>query len=160
MKKAVLFFIFVILLTVMCSNTQKDVFYDYFKNFRNVEFCYVTSDSIYSDKNMNSTALVSKIVKNGAKNQLYFKKMNNNIHINADYKQVNFDFSTMQLTKIINDFNINIQMKEDVDNKTCLYGYSSMFKKTCLINGYKINFQLVISNNKVIVGYPLIYGSF
>lgn len=161
MKKVSLFFVLLIIISVgICNNLQKDSFYNYFKNYESVEFCYVLNKGDFENKNINKSVLVSKIVKNGAKNHIYFRKLNNNIHINAAYKQVSLDKSTMQIKRIITDFKININKKEKVENNICLYGYSSMFKKFCILNNYKINFQIVISTNKIIVGYPLIYGSF
>ncbi len=159
MRKNSLLFILIILVFVLFNNLNNDNFYNYFKNYENVEFCYVLGRSIENEKIQNNV-LVSKIVKNGAKNQLYFKKLNNKIHIQADYKQVSFKLSAMQINKILSDFNIKIVLKECIENKVCLYGYSSMFKNFCMLGNKKINFHFVYSNNQITIGCPLIYSSF
>lgn len=60
----------------------------------------------------------------------------------------------------INELEINIISKFEVSDRVIMEGYSPRFKDYLVINGFKVNVQISISDDSVIIGSPLINGSF
>ena len=64
------------------------------------------------------------------------------------------------LKKICNNFNVNIVKNECVEQRQIFFGYSPSFAKNIFVEGEKVNFEVVLFENSLIVGYPAVYGAF
>ncbi|MGN1221690.1 MAG: hypothetical protein ACI4TT_00475, partial [Christensenellales bacterium] len=63
--------------------------------------------------------------------------------------------------KQINDYiSKNILYDEKLDGTQIIYGYDNTLKNFVMVDGQKINFQVAINSDYVVIGYPLILGSF
>ena len=150
------------MLLLLCTYQKKiqgDDFYEFFKTFKNAEFCYILDKYDYECDKSKFNAMCTKIVKNGAKNQLYFKNINN-LNIKTNYKQVSFNANENQLKNIFLSLNLRVAFKEVVEDLSVIYGYSPFYKNFKIIENYKVNFQIVISQECVFVGHPMIYVGF
>ena len=138
----------------LCCNLQKrDVFYDYFADFCNVEFCYIT--------NCDDAFTSNRIVQTNNCQFVYFDKNAGNVNMNKVlYKQVSFDKKSFNKLKFFNDFNIYEIKSEFVDDIAIIYGYSPSFKDVIYVSENKINFQIAIDGNIVTIGYPMIFGAY
>ena len=155
MKKFILFLLSILLLSFTYIKLQnEDFFYDYFKTFDEVEFCYV-----YKSSEKEDTASNEYVLSSGGYDFLYFFD-SSSIDFSPDYYEVNFKGDEQTIKKILKDLNILVYNSENVEKRFIIYGYSSNFRKYCLVNNRKINFQIVLLNNKIMVGYPMIYSGF
>ena len=60
----------------------------------------------------------------------------------------------------INELDVDIISKFEVSDRVIIEGYSPRIKDYLVINGFKVNVQISISDDSVIIGSPLINGSF
>jgi len=162
MKKAVNFLIFVPMLLFSLFFYNNNVFYNKFKEYNNATFCYVYSNKNFTNKteNLNTVFTNFKTINNGDKTFLYFSKMKTKIFETPDYMQVCFLGSHNQVQEIIKDLNLNKVFSEKFENYFSFYGYSSNWVKYKILKNKKVNFQIVFKENKITIGYPMIYGSF
>lgn len=148
MKRIYIFFIIIFsFFSFFCS--KNDVFYDYFKNFPTSEFCYVT------DKEKENV----RTIKNGDMFLNYFLRQEKHI-IDAKYKHVYIDASEQNVCKIIKDLNIAIREKEMYEEREIYFGYTPFFSKNIYHGQHKINVQIVVLADKILIGYPCVYISF
>lgn len=49
---------------------------------------------------------------------------------------------------------------EQVEGRVVIYAYSSKLKDSILIGGQKSNLQIVVFEDKLTIGYPIIYGGY
>lgn len=64
------------------------------------------------------------------------------------------------LTEFLNYFNAKIMITEHVEHGVSYYAYSPKIKYRSCIFGKNINIHVFISEDNIVVGTPLIYGSF
>ena len=62
--------------------------------------------------------------------------------------------------QILSNFNAKIVKKEIHDNGVSIYAYSSKIKYKKQLFGKVVNLHIELSNGKITVGSPIIYGSF
>lgn len=62
--------------------------------------------------------------------------------------------------KIKDLLNLEVVEKNEIAGRTIIEGYSNKLKNYVVINNRKVNIQISICDDKMIVGYPLINGSF
>ncbi|MGN1213051.1 MAG: hypothetical protein ACI4TZ_03310 [Christensenellales bacterium] len=63
--------------------------------------------------------------------------------------------------KQINDYiSKNVLYDEKLDGTQIIYGYDNTLKNFVMVDGQKVNFQVAINSDYVVIGYPLILGSF
>ena len=62
--------------------------------------------------------------------------------------------------KIIGDFNAETVFTEEIKDAVIIYAYSEKIPYEKIVNGKKVNLQIVKRNDVIKVGSPLIYGSF
>lgn len=155
MKKFILFLLPILFLSFTYIKLKNDdLFYDYFRSFDGVEFCYIyKSNEEYNRVNNNH------VLSSGGYDFLYFHE-DSSKNIAPDYYEVNFNGNEKTINNILKDLNILICFCENIEGRFILYGYSPNFNKYCLLNNRKINFQIVFINQKISVGYPMIYTGF
>ena len=67
------------------------------------------------------------------------------------------DADISELFSVLSVDNIRII---ELDDCVIYEGYSNMLDKYRIVDGVKVNIQVSVRDNKTIIGYPLIYGSF
>lgn len=84
-----------------------------------------------------------------------------NANIDASFESDNLaKIDIDDLCSLLSSLDVEIVSKNKVEDRIIIEGYSPKINNGILVNGFKINLQLSISDNVVIVGSPLIYGSF
>ena len=63
-------------------------------------------------------------------------------------------------SEIFDLFSAEILKTEVVDDITCYYGYTSVLPYEIDLFGEKVNVHVAVDGNKIILGTPLIFGSF
>ena len=81
-----------------------------------------------------------------------------NFEYNDNYQTLELDASS--LNKLTSFLNLEVVNKNEISDRVIIEGYSNKLKDYVVINGRKVNIQLSICDNKIIMGYPLINGSF
>ena len=64
------------------------------------------------------------------------------------------------VAQILKDFNAKVVKTETHDNGTSIYAYSSKIKYKKNLFGSVVNLHVELSNGKITLGSPIIYGSF
>lgn len=152
MKK--LAFVLSLVLIIFCtylSLLSKNNFYDYFCSVQGVEFCFVVKESV-SSKNY------VKVLTSGGYDFIYAS--HNLPSEDILYYEARFCGKENEILEIFSDLNINFLFRERVDDIDILYGYSPFFKMSCNVAGKKVNFQIAVKEEKITVGYPMIYSGY
>ena len=72
--------------------------------------------------------------------------------------------SKLSAEDILKNLNAKIVSVQDIqinkENKTIFYAFSDYFSKFLIINGKKVNLQIVCENENCLVGHPLLMGSY
>ncbi len=152
MKKLIVF-IFLLIIVAICSLGKEIKFFDL-----NLSF---TAELFVTDISNN---IKGEVIKNG---EGYIVKANEN-SFNAIMNEVGgiygvtfiFDeqFSTYESLKE----DVKIQNIQEDDNYCTFYGYITGQDKFLFLNGKKVNIQVAYDDiqGKLIVGYPIILGSY
>jgi len=188
--KVILLCLFVVTIVLIYSfcllSCSKLDFFFMFKGENFSSICCVVSNStikqnINSDKGLNdknkyenkSIALSNcenlsfkKIILNGDKAFLYLDTIN----LNFDFKSCKnilsssyLEFKTDKLEYIkgiLSKFNATCVLKEKLFNNEVEYFSVPFLQKFKIVNGFKVNLQIVWGENDCIVGYPMIYTSY
>lgn len=163
MKKLILLIVFLFLLTLTYSFSP--LFNNLF-SLHNVVF----GDAMYSiycldvTSNLNSNDIIvlnngnSFIVKSNINYAEFVKKNSYNIL----GESVSFKSDLFCVDKIINFYNINVKIKENVNDVITIYGYSenNQFSNKILIDNEPINIQIAFKDNKLTIGTPIILGDY
>ena len=64
------------------------------------------------------------------------------------------------LQSFLTDFNARVVLVESAENYTCYYAYSPNIKSSRQINDKAVNLHIALTDQRVKVGSPIIYGSF
>ncbi|MBO4412956.1 MAG: hypothetical protein J5779_02975 [Clostridia bacterium] len=100
---------------------------------------------------------------------LEFQKNGVGYSVNADenYKimlQKNYDgfcFKTkLNFDEIKKILNFEVKNMQKLENFQIFYAYSAVLQKYCLQKNLKINLQLVVFNDYILVGCPVLLGSY
>lgn len=163
MKYIYIFFIGVFLLSIFTYNRLVDDFYYLFNKYNNVEYCYVVDNT--KNKEIYST-MQSKIndctfIKNGSKTLIRFKNSCKKFDFCAiEYFHAYFVGDKNTLNNIIYKINAKQVFYEKYKDKSIYFFYSNLFNKYKILKNKKVNFQFVLEENLITVGYPMIYISF
>ena len=76
-----------------------------------------------------------------------------------DGYQVKLD-TEIQAVSFLRKYNCEIVFTENINGIENYYFYSSKLLKKQVLNGKKVNVHLAVSDGKIILGYPIIYGSY
>lgn len=69
-------------------------------------------------------------------------------------------FSRDKLEEILKDLNMEIHSKKEVSDRIIIEGYTSKISNYIVVNNFKTNIQISYNDDGVIIGTPLIDGSF
>lgn len=120
---------------LVVTNNKFSQNYDYIENGNQIYYSFNNEEGLeFLDYNLSDKNIV------GLTFYFYEEKFNINEFKNA----VNFITSE----------------SNDLENYKIYYGYYNGFKKFEMINGKKINFQLVFHNKTYILGFPMILNGF
>ncbi len=143
--------IFLILYVAKTSNIDR--FYNYFSTYKNATFCYVTR--------LTEETFSPKVVRVSNCQFVYFDTQKKSVKLSdVFYKQMTIDSDSLDNKKVFQDLRIHIIKCENVNGIDIIYGYSPSFSEAVSVGGQKINFQFALSNNKVTIGCPIIFGSY
>ena len=79
----------------------------------------------------------------------------------SDYgESVVININDCDYRKLINLLDLEIINQQNISDRIIIEGYSHLIGGGTLVNGYKCNVQLSIGDSSMIVGSPLIAGSF
>lgn len=157
MKKLLLFLLVFVLLSFV--NASSPMFYKVNEAYANCNYkYYVTGDlpmyvsamGIVENKGLGHIVTVKGDLVNFAKQKLT-NIVGESISLNGTLKDVN---------NILNLYNAKIINTEYIGNTLVLYAASNYFKNSVIINDQKVNIQVAFNNGSIIMGSPLILGSF
>ncbi len=75
-------------------------------------------------------------------------------------ESVRFNGGDEDIDRVIKRLRIDIKQRQEFANITAFYGYSPRLGEGVTVGGEKINIQIVKRGNTVIIGTPLIMGSY
>lgn len=61
---------------------------------------------------------------------------------------------------VLDNFAVKVCKTELQDNNTHIFGFSPYFEKSVFIDGKKCNIHIVVQVGRIIIGYPIILGSY
>ena len=70
------------------------------------------------------------------------------------------DRDKFNIDEFLDKFNAQILFSEQTENETIYYARSNSVKYSRVVNGQRVNLQIVIAKEKVFLGSPIVYGSF
>ena len=115
------------------------------------EYCFVASVEAAQESELtfveNGADVIASTTDKVAAKEFYEK--------NAP-KCVVMKFGCENLQKVKDFLKISQSWEQKLQDKEIIYGYTSMFEKCEFVNGKKINVQLVLEGDQLIVGFPLI----
>lgn len=62
--------------------------------------------------------------------------------------------------ELLNKYKKNVVMQENIDNMQIFYCFDETLPRFVNVDGKKVNIQIVINNNEVNIGYPLILNGY
>lgn len=75
-------------------------------------------------------------------------------------ESVRFFGGDEEINKIIKRLKVDVRQRQEFANISTFYGYSAALGEGLMLEGQKINIQIVKKGNTVIIGTPLIMGSY
>lgn len=169
MKKYLLLVIALIIPLGFIINQSTYDFYKIFKNYSSSTFCYIFNAE---NKSIKENLYISnndiKCIKNGSKEFVYFKNINilkyfqNNAEMsdNLEYMQVQSKLTQGDVKNILKTLNAKILLQEKYNNNSIIYCYTPVWQNFKILNGLKVNLQIVFNSELSTIGHPMIYGSF
>ena len=71
-------------------------------------------------------------------------------------KSIIFTFDSQNVQKAQDFLSISSSSIQNLENMTIIYGYTSKFNDSVMIDGKKVNVQIVIKQSEALIGFPLI----
>ncbi len=134
-KTLYIFFISIFLFFIYCQNSVP-VFFDYSDNFY-----------VYINKNSSQC----NIVKANRFDYLFLRnKKGMSCTVNKGIDEL----------RILKDFNAEVKFTEKYINGYSVYAYSNKIDNFITLKKSRVNIQIYIESDRIIVGTPIIYGSF
>ena len=153
MNKIICLLMAVFLLPFAFQTSKKDVFYDYFSSNYDCSFCYVLREK---DAAHVSLSKYQNQITTGGYSFVYFEE-DAPLPPKPIYRQV--EMPGKNIDKISAELSISI-FKTQNDIYTIMYGYTPILPDYLYCGGYKMNVQIVIKQDSIIIGYPAIYTGF
>ena len=125
---------------------------------------YNATHTFYATESLNSNT--ANIIQNGngfliSTNSQNAKKVLSELNSqNIQGESFCFDGTFCDVQKILYSLNAQIVKKECFDDFQVFYAHSPKISKYILMNFKKVNMQIVLKNNKITVGSPIILGSY
>ena len=101
---------------------------------------------------LNSSSSMAKIISVDYKNFYHYK------NVCGESVEINVEF--FELQDFLQDFNAKVLFAENIQDGVSYYVYSPKIKYQKIVNGKRVNLQLVQKKNYINAGAPLIFGSF
>ncbi len=116
------------------------------------------------NKNLVSICEASEVyfVKQKGGKQYYEKQEKKDFYVNDFTKTegVMLKFSKDKKQEIMENFNVKVIKKEQIDGLNIIYGYTDFYSNFIYIKGKQSNVQIAESDDCVIVGFPIIYSGY
>lgn len=151
MKKLFIFFLLIILLCglnfyPLNKTSINDLFHD-----AKYEIYTYSQSGLNIDKIANGNGEI--VFCNSSNVEETLKKLNDNISgFTIEIDKENIDYFTQK--------NINKILKNNYKINNEIYGKSNFFKKNVKINNKNVNFQYKEVENKILIGTPILLGSY
>lgn len=71
-----------------------------------------------------------------------------------------FNVDKSQVFAIVENLNANLVLKENGENYTSYYFYSSKLYDREIIKNTKVNMHVAVNKDEIIIGFPIIYWAF
>ncbi len=144
--------LFFIVFSVFClnCNSQPNLF-DVFKC--DAEDFYITQTDSFSIKN-NNNSYQNCLVKLNKSNHLSLENLTKNVSSQCVV------INNKSLNYAIKKLNLKVLKKSSVAGLIEVVGYTKKLPESVMVKGEKINIQIAVKNNKLIIGYPLILQGF
>lgn len=105
----------------------------------------------------NSVSLSGESVDCGSKKFVYMSKEEALEAVsNTNFDAIQFYLEDITLEDIINDMKAEKVSTQEVENVEIIYCYTPLFADSIIMNGKKVNMQIVIKDKEIIAGFPLI----
>jgi len=94
--------------------------------------------------------------------QQYEKQEKTEFSLNElkDLEGVIMTFEGKEIEEVSGSLNVKLIKEERVDDMEIIYGYTDMYNDSIILDGKKANVQMLKSQDKVIVGLPIILSGF
>lgn len=95
--------------------------------------------------------------------QYYYKATENFSTFYKNFKNIDgitLYFDNYNLQSLISDYKISYFKGGDVENYKIYYGYTNLYPQSFYMNNKKINVQIAVQGNQIIVGFPAILNGF
>ena len=128
--------------------------FDLLGNDKITKVCVVSSGQV-------EVADTTIVVASG--NQYYYTSSPKEIKQQFDIDKVTgviLYFNQASVEEIADYYNINYYRGGDVEDMPIFYGYTSYYKDFNMINNKKINVQIAVCGDEIIVGFPAILTGF
>ena len=79
---------------------------------------------------------------------------------NKTGESVCFESSDFELQTLLNKYSAKLIFTEKIEDGICYYAFSPKIKYQKIVNGSKINLHVFIGEGRVVLGAPVIFGSF
>jgi len=138
MKKLI---VAIFLFVVLCNSNKTEDFS--LLNYFNGEYVVYTNNELENSKDLG------------------FCYMSNEVGNNDEIVGESITLQNYEVGKILDDLNAKLIKTECLNDGTnVMYAYSDLIKKQVECGSSKVNLQIAIKEDCVIVGWPLILGSF
>jgi len=136
-KSIRLFFIMILSLICVYAVNRKPTFMDYSKDFT----LYIQSNS--------SNCVFRKVTS--------FEYL---FRVNVFGESCSIEKERFSLEDFLQDFSAQIVLVEEINGLTSYYAYSKDIRYLQVVNGKKVNLHVAVGEDSVVLGTPIIYGSF
>ncbi len=150
MKRLLIFLMFILIIIIVYINKDKGLF-----NYKNItKVCIISKNSDIFAK--------EEVVKNGS--QFYYilsrEEAEDNVKTFDEIDGVVLYLENSNVEKIASYYHISYHQGKDIEDYKIYYGYTPRYSKFQFINGRKINAQIVVGNEQIILGFPMILTGF
>lgn len=147
MKKLVIF-LFIIAITISSirfSQNKAQIF-----DVEGVsEVCFVSNEKFEGD--FEAISCGEKFF-----NYCTFENAKENAGLINSSDAVQFYTDQESIEKLLSDIKFEQLTKEEVEDIVILYGYTPYYSSSIFLDGKKINVQIALTDEKVVVGFPII----
>lgn len=85
-----------------------------------------------------------------------FQNAKDNANLIKDSDAVQFYTDQDNIEKLLSDIKFQQLSSEEVEGIQILYGYTPYYNSSILLEGKKVNVQIAMTDEKIVVGFPII----
>ena len=129
-----------------------------------------SSQNIFNNKHISKAIIISKNdvefdenLKIVSGNQFYYTLQGDFEKESKNFNSIDgvvLYFDNYSLENLIKDYKIDFFKGQNVDNYEIFYGFTNIYKDFVYLNSKKVNVQIAVKENQIIVGFPAILTGF